>query len=265
MTILKTVNFGSRKTGIATVGYTLINADGTTKQSRTISGVAEQGSTGIYRCDITFEDDWRGYILWDTGEATPLYATEDFDYRQSGGGTGYAGIVVDNIWTREEKEDLSIKINKIFSAIEGITKENKNTQEQLINILYLIRDINFRKETKDIIDKISLLQINFDAVISSINSIPAPNLGPIIKAVKETQANIKECIVKISETKEVNLAPLKESLNALEKQIDFSIKISTKLIKTEDLEILLKEGGTDVSKLFAKGISGQNREKVKRV
>lgn len=81
MQLIKSVNFGSRKGGLATVGYTLYNSDGSVKQVRTTTGVFEViTDEGMYACLITFDDDWKGLVVWDTGEATPLYAIADFNF-----------------------------------------------------------------------------------------------------------------------------------------------------------------------------------------
>lgn len=70
-----TAAFGSSKSGLATVGYRLHNADGTASGSRITAGVAHLGS-GTYGAQVTVPDSFTGYIRWDTGEATPLYAAE---------------------------------------------------------------------------------------------------------------------------------------------------------------------------------------------
>jgi hypothetical protein len=86
MQIVKSVNFGVGKTGLSTVGYRLLNPDRSVKLARTIVGVSELvAGTGIYVCDINFEDDWRGLLVWDTGDASPLYAEEDYNYQVYGG------------------------------------------------------------------------------------------------------------------------------------------------------------------------------------
>jgi hypothetical protein len=62
------VNFGAEYTGLATVGYQLYDSTGAAVGSRVTTGVAEVGTaTGIYGKDLTFADDWRGSIQWDTG------------------------------------------------------------------------------------------------------------------------------------------------------------------------------------------------------
>lgn len=95
ISLVKNVNFGRGKKGLATVGYTLINSSGGVAAPRTTVGVYEVGTlTGIYAALITFPTGFVGSILWDTGGASPVYATEDhslveeqtqFNYDISGG------------------------------------------------------------------------------------------------------------------------------------------------------------------------------------
>ena len=60
--------FGSTNTGLATVGYEILNLDGTVKDARTTTGVAEMASgSGIYRATVTIDDAFQGYIVWDNG------------------------------------------------------------------------------------------------------------------------------------------------------------------------------------------------------
>ena len=95
ISLVKNVNFGQSKKGLATVGYTLINTSGGVAQPRTSMGVYEVGMlTGIYAALISFPSGFKGSILWDTGGGSPVYATEDyspleeqtqFSYHISGG------------------------------------------------------------------------------------------------------------------------------------------------------------------------------------
>lgn len=89
--VAKSVNFGPLKTGLLTVGYQLINYDGSVQQGRTTTGIIEiSAGTGIYGGDVTFPDGWSGFILWDSGDASPYYANDNFDVRsyQNLQGTG---------------------------------------------------------------------------------------------------------------------------------------------------------------------------------
>lgn len=94
--LIKTVNFTTNKSGLSTVAYTLISTDGSTKQARTTTGVAEVATgTGIYYCLITFEAAWEGIILWDTGEATKRYAVDTYLKSNS------AAEVADAVWDED--------------------------------------------------------------------------------------------------------------------------------------------------------------------
>ena len=78
--LVKSVNFGSGKGSLTTVGYRLVNKDGSLSGSRVTSGVGEiLSSAGIYSASIHFTNTFSGSILWDTGESTPTYATEDYN------------------------------------------------------------------------------------------------------------------------------------------------------------------------------------------
>jgi len=91
MTVIlpRSVAFGNSKTGLATVGLTLLNPDGTEHTARTVTGVYEMAGGG-YGKNITFPDDWKGILKWDTGEGSPVYAYEDYNYLEMRGDkTGY--------------------------------------------------------------------------------------------------------------------------------------------------------------------------------
>ena len=77
MTKLSVVQFGVAYGGLSTVGYTVYDSNEVEETARTTSGVSEIGtSTGIYRATITLDDGFSGYILWDTGGASPVYTAE---------------------------------------------------------------------------------------------------------------------------------------------------------------------------------------------
>jgi len=79
ITLVKSVNFGPGKKNLGTVGFTLINSSGAVAVARSTTGVHEVGSnTGIYAAPITF-NNFVGSILWDTGEGSPAYATEQYN------------------------------------------------------------------------------------------------------------------------------------------------------------------------------------------
>lgn len=79
LTLPQTCNMGSSQTGlVGTIGITLLNPDGTTKTARTTDGIYEIGG-GAYGKQITFDDNWSGIIVWDTGGGTPYYAITEYN------------------------------------------------------------------------------------------------------------------------------------------------------------------------------------------
>ena len=72
-TLALQASFGPSNAGVGTVGYAILNADGTTAVARTTSGVVDLGA-GFYGKAVSFADDFRGYAKWDTGTGSPLYA-----------------------------------------------------------------------------------------------------------------------------------------------------------------------------------------------
>lgn len=77
-TLDKAVNFGPGKADLATVGYTLrLSADNSVLVARTTAGVVQvQSGTGIYAAPVPFISGVRQRLVWDTGEATPVYLVE---------------------------------------------------------------------------------------------------------------------------------------------------------------------------------------------
>jgi len=104
MNVNRSVSFGVRKTGLSTVGYQLINTDGSVKLARTTSGISELVTgSGVYGGNISFDYSWDGFIVWDTGEGSLLYASENFNYdiyRAFKGGSVMQNIVLNKSFTQ---------------------------------------------------------------------------------------------------------------------------------------------------------------------
>lgn len=74
----KICSMGSSQTGlVGTIGVALLNSDGSIHTARTTAGIYEIGG-GYYGKDISFPDNWKGIIKWDTGGGTPIYACEEY-------------------------------------------------------------------------------------------------------------------------------------------------------------------------------------------
>jgi len=71
-------SFGLGKGGLSTVGYQLFDSAGSASGSRITAGVADLNS-GQYGALVTFPDGFRGRIRWDSGEATPIYLSEEIN------------------------------------------------------------------------------------------------------------------------------------------------------------------------------------------
>jgi len=135
-TVVRTVNFGTLKTGLSTVGYTLYNALGVVRTARTTDGVFELGSSGCYAAVISFEDAWSGTILWDTGTGTPDYAIDEYNVSQEVSVTSHInsnvkkvlGLVHSNIYMDNPVYDgdnnlVSLRI-RIYSDAASVGTSN---------------------------------------------------------------------------------------------------------------------------------------------
>lgn len=106
--LIKTVNFGSTKTGLTHVGYRLINIIGAITSERSEVGVYETvPGSGIYAALISFAAGFRGTIIWDTGEITPSFAAEEYNHAVNG------ASVLNQI------NDLAAQINFIRAMTSG--------------------------------------------------------------------------------------------------------------------------------------------------
>jgi hypothetical protein len=80
-TRVKTVNFGTSRSGLSTVQYSL---NGGSTWSGT--GVTESpSSTGIYRATITFTDGFTGTLTWRDGGSPVRYAAEEVNAAEAEG------------------------------------------------------------------------------------------------------------------------------------------------------------------------------------
>jgi len=118
---LKCVNFGKSKlnaTGSLGVGYTLYDISGVEISPRTTTGVY-QVAPGLYSCAVTFPDDFRGQILWDTGLSfsETFYAHEQYNYEENNPKTD---IILDKL------NEVSGTIGSIYDIQFGRWKIENN-------------------------------------------------------------------------------------------------------------------------------------------
>jgi len=197
--IAKSVNFGSRKGSLSTVGYRLLNSDGSTKLARTTSGITELiVSTGLYGGNIEFDDGFSGFIVWDTGQATPLYAMEQYDERlfASGGGVAIStGLIKEKIWTKEEKDKVLKQLSKIAKrlniedTIKAVSESIKSSQEILSAAMNNINHELLKHSTASH-EKTNITEVELAAIKENIETLG--KALEILLEYKEFEGIIKE-------------------------------------------------------------------------
>lgn len=151
MAYLHTVNFGLGKTGLSTVGYTLYKNDGTVYSARSTSGVIEFGSTGIYGANITLPDTEDILILWDTGDASIRYGSDDAQVQLS--------------MIQQETSE----IRKIWNSLKN--------QGEFVSIL--MEKFGLLEKNIGLISKNDLTKKDFESIINSgLSSIKLPEIKP---------------------------------------------------------------------------------------
>lgn len=251
------VNFGLTKTGLTTVGYKLYNSDGTEKQARTTTGVTERGSSGIYAAVINLEDNWKGQIFWDTGEASPRYAAEDYNAGEGGGG-GYS-VVVDNIWSPQEKKELIDKLaavfdllNELLSLRESFATMNERITREISGVREKIKD---SKKFDDILESMKFVEASMGRFVDASTKAALQGIAKLRKdGAEQGKAllnGIKESIQSIPPPKlDIFLIEMKKNMQVkfeeMLKQMDLLEAISAKLLPDEALEAVLKERGINV-------------------
>lgn len=164
MQVFKTVNFGSRKSGLSTVGYTLYNTNNTVYQARTNEGVSEF-EDGIYGVTLNFSSTWTGLIIWDTGDSRVLYATESFTatvYTRSQDETGTTGVVyrsdITNQLRREvgdtDSGNLYYNSDTILGVLsDGLSEFNEEMPQQYSEVYDINQDDYYYSPTPGRQDK----------------------------------------------------------------------------------------------------------------
>jgi len=92
------VSLGPAQAGLATVGYTLKNPNGSTSPPpaapRTTAGVVEDGGGGNYHVTLTLTALWTGVIYWDAAPGSPISAEEDVEVIDGSGSAEQATSAV---------------------------------------------------------------------------------------------------------------------------------------------------------------------------
>jgi len=170
---LLTVNFGSGKAGLATIGYAIYNRGGGLQKASTTTGVTELGaSTGIYYVTTDLDDDFDGMILWTTGEASPRYGIEPtFGQLNSiQGETDQIRL----IWnTLRNQGDL---YNKLLKALDRIKESKpKEYDKEFSTVNSLLKQIDGKK-------------IEFPTIPAPIVNIPETKIPDYTQQLSEVQS-----------------------------------------------------------------------------
>ena len=202
------VNFGSRKKDLSTIGYTLYNQGKTVLQARTTTGVTQiLSGTGIYQLFASLPEAFIGSIIWDTGETTPLYAISDLDFRKFTfqsvivGGQGKAK----DVWTEKEKK-------RILKDVKALLKIVKNMK--IVDNSDLLKAIgaNIKEANKKDI-------LNYKFVSESLSLIRVEvKKGDTIKTLQEGIELLSKGMVAMIENKEATDA-VKEVNDYVETQV----------------------------------------------
>lgn len=258
--LIKTVNFTTRRSGLATIAYTLINSDGSTKQARTTTGIFETAvGTGIYAVEISFDDAWEGIILWDDGQATKRYAV-DTQLRSSSAEEIADAVWDEDITTHTTADSTAQRLAAIFKYVRAdgfggtriisrnvgdITDEDKKKIFKWFDVL-LNQIRTYQQSNISIFDK-TIKEINkFKTIIPSTKKFAeeiAPQFTESHKRTSKALTNIStklqnqsqiELINRISHNIKLSFSDLKISLTETTKNL--MIKES----KWEEIKDLIK-------------------------
>lgn len=171
MIIARAVNFGATHTGLATVGYTLKNADGSINKSRTTSGITEiVAGKGAYAASIEFDDAFSGILIWDTGGGSPVYAYENVDYRSFLVGGGVVSMT--GVWDNTEKERLFKLLNKFLKLLEKTaTIDLLNKLSKQLEDSSNVRSLGVLRTIENVKKEFSVLESRISAVDASVKAI----------------------------------------------------------------------------------------------
>ena len=171
LTLPKTCAMGSSKTGlVGTIGITLLNPDGSVHTPRTTDGIYEIGG-GCYGKDITFPDNWKGIILWDTGGIDPAYAVEDFNLEWMIDKLSSAEEIADAVLDEPLSEHTSSdSLGEKISSIRTRVPRSPWTKEDLDKLFSILDEI---LKLFDSLPTVQKFQSFFDSIQSSCNQLQA--------------------------------------------------------------------------------------------
>lgn len=180
------VNFGQAFGGLLTVGYTILNVDGTTKVARATSGIVEYGTaTGIYGANIEYNQFDQLVVLWDTGGGSPKYAVEE--NRTTLASIQEGTDVIRLIWnTLRNQGDIFTDILKALKKLESTKNYDKDFNvlaEQLKGLIG--REEIHLKDIKEALNiNVSAPDVKVPAPIVTVHPTPVTVNAPKMPDIK---------------------------------------------------------------------------------
>lgn len=234
MRLLKTVNFGTDGTGLTTVGYILINDDGTENQARTATGVFETKiNSGVYASYIDFDQKWNGIVLWDTGELDePVYASEEYNYLLEDT-TSTINLTIEAIEESGGKLDTiyqKLPENGIADAQDSTTIINttlniENTVDDIDNKVDIIDNKidSLTQDTTNIYDVVIDIDNKVDIIDNTVNDIDSK-----IDVLGTDCTNVYDVVVDIDNKTDI----INNTVNDIDSKVDNLAQDSTTIINT---------------------------------
>jgi len=241
---LRNVNFGRSKlnaTGSTGVGYQLLNEAGSIVSVRTTTGVY-QTAPGIYAAYISFPDNFRGQVLWDTGTAflTASYATEQYNVEENDPRTA----TIDN------------NVQYLTGAVGNITGTLSVMSTQMSQVSGTVNDIY---------DTLLIVSGNVDSISFTTNQIfgDVTTIGTQVTQMSGTLNDVYTAILDLSGT----INSLSSSAQILSSSV-YAISSSAQIISSSAVYIsssvsLLSGAIADLSQIS--GTLGNIEAKVDRL
>ena len=224
--ITKSVNFGVIKSGLGNVGFRLLNSDGSVLQARLHTGITELVSgTGIYGGNLTLPVGISCVILWDSGDASPYYASENYDSRQyqgSGGGVAFmsAPKPQDPVFNAASKKKLFSNLRGLMEKVNQIDLKAEDIKENLSMEFLRLREGQLRMLLEKKVD-LSALEQNIQSLKEDISNIPSETVD--------------------IESLELRFQEIKESIDSQKEFFEPLIDALTVLIETNQIKAFTKE------------------------
>ena len=208
--MVSTVNFGASNASLSTVGYRILNPDLTVQTARTTSGVSEViAATGVYRATINYPIKFTGIVLWDTGEATPNYASESINPID-------ADSMADEVRTmlRSLNTSLSSHLERLLKG-----RKPKDTQEDFDKVIRAISDL--KEKMNGVLPHISseIGKIDFSPEIKPVVNVDMAQMIECVKGINGhisgTNDEILKTLIERNEAVKTMLLATKNSLTEM--------------------------------------------------